>query len=313
MMRSNLPLNALRAFEAAARHLSFKAAGAELHVTPAAISQQIKVLEDQVGTPLFIRLTRALQLTQAGQEALPLVTQALDGLEEATSRMTHHARAHSLTISVSPSFGAMWLVPRLERFYAKHPQIDIRIDGTDRRVDIARGEADLAIRYGAGGYGGVQVDHLFDQRNTPVCSPDLLHGMAPLGHQDDLRHHTLLHVIWKEADASWRMWLTAAGVTGVDAAKGPQFSQESMAVEAALEGQGVALLGDRLVADHLASGRLVCPFGDDLRPQLDFAYYLLSREGGPKADEVSAFRDWILQEARQALPGSSTASKSVLV
>ncbi|MEO0370013.1 MAG: transcriptional regulator GcvA [Pseudomonadota bacterium] len=298
MTRSQLPLNALRAFEAAARHMSFKAAAQELHVTPAAVSQQVKALEAQLGAPLFIRLTRALRLTDTGRKALPLVSDGLDLLEQATAEIMALGRSRSLTISVSPSFGAMWLVPRLDRFYAQYPEIEIRIDGTDRRVDIAHGHADVAIRYGTGQYPGVRVDHLFDQRNTPVCSPDLVSGAIPLGAPNDLKHHTLLHVQWKNAEASWRMWLAAAGVNDVDAAKGPQFNQESMAVEAALDGQGVALLGDRLVADHLAAGRLVCPFGDDLRPRLSFAYYLLTRQN-PQTDwQVMAFRDWILDEAR---------------
>ncbi|MEM7734057.1 MAG: transcriptional regulator GcvA [Pseudomonadota bacterium] len=296
-MRSHLPLNALRAFEAAARHLSFKAAAEELHVTPAAISQQVKALEDQLGVAVFVRLTRALRLTDAGREALPLITEGLDQLAEATDRIMAHGGTRSLTISVSPSFGAMWLVPRLDGFYARHPEIEIRLDGTDRRVDVARGEADVAIRYGAGGYAGVRVDHLFDQRNTPVCHPDLLTGSNPLRKPADLRHHTLLHVNWKDRKASWRMWLSAAGVTRVDATKGPQFNQESMAVEAALEGQGVALLGDRLVADHLAAGRLQCPFGDEMRQGLSFAYYLLSKKGSETDAQVSAFRSWILAEA----------------
>ncbi|MEL7282286.1 MAG: transcriptional regulator GcvA [Pseudomonadota bacterium] len=295
MSRSTLPLNALRAFEAAARHLSFKAAAEELRVTPAAVSQQVKALEDRLGVALFQRLTRALRLTQAGQEALPLVSEGFDLLAEGLSRLQDHGR-HPLTISVSASFGAIWLVPRLERFYARHPEIELRLDGTDRRVDLARGEADVAIRYGRGGYPGVRVDHLFDQRNTPVCHPDLLDGAAPLRAPDDLRHHTLLHVNWQSTDASWRMWLRAAGARQVDGTKGPQFSQESMAIEAALDGQGVALVGDRLVADHLAAGRLVSPFGDDFKSPLKFAYHLLSRQEDTDA-RVAAFRAWILEEA----------------
>ena len=287
----------MRAFEAAARHLSFTAAASELNVTPAAVGQHVKQLEAQLGVQLFVRLTRALRLTAAGQDALPMVSEGLDRLAEATERLRAHGAAKSLTISVSPSFGAMWLVPRLDRFYAQHPEIEIRLDGTDRRVDVARGEADVAIRYGAGGYTGVRVDHLFDQRNTPVCSPALL-ANTPLTSPDDLRQHTLLHVDWQDSDASWRMWLNAAGVSGVDATKGPRFSQESMAVEAALEGQGVALLGDRLVSDLVASGRLICPFADTLRRPLSFAYFVLTPQRGHKAKEIAAFRDWLLREAR---------------
>ena len=299
MTRPQTPLNALRAFEAAARYLSFTKAAEELHVTPAAVSQHVKQLEAQLGVPLFIRLTRALRLTEAGQDVLPMLSEGLDHLAEVTERLRAHGAGNTLTISVSPSFGAMWLVPRLDRFYAQHPEIEIRLDGTDRRVDVARGEADLAIRYGAGGYAGLRVDHLFDQRNTPVCSPRLLQTAA-LTTPQDLRHHSLLHVEWADTDASWRMWLHAAGVTGIDATKGPRFSQESMAVEAALDGQGVALLGDRLVADYLADGRLICPFDQALRKPLRFSYYMLTPMEPHKKHEVGALRQWLLDEAGQS-------------
>lgn len=299
IVRSMMPLNALRAFEAAARHLSFKKAAEELSVTPAAVSHQIKALEDSLGVPMFYRLTRALQLTDAGREALPLVTQGLECLGDAVDVIKTHLDSNLLTISVSPSFGSLWLVPRLDQFRQLHPNIEIRLDGTDRLVDVAEGEADVAIRYGPGGYAGVQCDLMFGQRNTPVCSPDLLEGEKPVRQASDLAHHTLLHIDWKDAEASWQMWLLAAGLSDINGHRGPRFTHESMAVQAAVEGQGVALVGDRLVADHLASGQLVAPFHTNLKVPLTFSYHLLTRKGAVEHPKVAVFRTWLLHVSRQ--------------
>ena len=296
------PLTALRSFESAARHLSFTKAAAELNVTPAAVSHQVKALEALLEVSLFRRLTRALRLTDAGQAALPMLSQGFDKLTQGVEQMRAHCESGVLTISVSPSFGAMWLVPRLERFRSRHPDIEIRIDGTDRRVDLVRDDADVALRYGPGGYTGVQVDWLFSQVNTPVCSPALLSGEHPLRQPDDLRHHTLLHVDWKDAEASWRMWLLAAGLHDIDPTRGPRFTMETMAVQAALDGQGVALIGDMLVADDLASGRLVRPFDPSLSTPLTFSYYLLSAKDSAEQPKVAAFRAWLLEEARASRP-----------
>jgi len=298
MSRPLPPLNALRAFEAAARHLSFTRAAAELNVTPAAVSHQVKALEALLEVSLFRRLTRALRLTDAGQAALPAISQGFDKLTQGVEQIRAHGAGRELTVSVSPAFGAMWLVPRLERFRSRHPEIEIRIDGTDRLVDLARDDVDVAIRYGPGGYTGVQVDRLFGQVNTPVCSPALLEGKHPLRVPDDLRYHTLLHIDWKDAEASWRMWLKAAGLHDIEPTRGPRFSQENMAVQAAIDGQGVALVGDRLVADDLAAGRLVRPFDPGLCTPLSFSYYLLCAADNAGLPKVAAFRDWLLEEAR---------------
>jgi len=302
MARPLPPLNALRAFESAGRHLSFTKAAAELNVTPAAISHQVKALEELLEVPLFRRLTRALRLTDAGQAALPTLSQGFDKLAQGVAQMRAHCESGVLTISVSPSFGAMWLVPRLEHFRSRHPDIEIRIDGTDRLVDLARDDADVAVRYGPGGYNGVRVDYLFSQVNTPVCSPALLNGEHPLNQPDDLRHHTLLHVDWKDAEASWRMWLLAAGLHDIDPTRGPRFTMENMAVQAALDGHGVALIGDILVADDLAAGRLVRPFDPSLSTPLKFSFYLLSAKDSAEQPKVAAFRDWLLEEARALRP-----------
>ena len=302
MARPHPPLNALKAFESAGRHLSFTKAAAELNVTPAAISHQVKALEELLEVPLFRRLTRALRLSDAGQAALPTLSQGFDKLAQGVEQMRAHCESGVLTISVSPSFSAMWLVPRLEHFRSRHPDIEIRIDGTDRRVDLARDDADVAVRYGPGGYNGVRVDCLFSQVNTPVCSPALLSCEHPLRQPDDLRHHTLLHVDWKDAEASWRMWLLAAGLHDIDPTRGPHFSMENMAVQAALDGHGVALIGDMLVADELAAGRLVRPFDPSLSTPLTFSYYLLSAKDSAEQPKVAAFRDWLLEEGRASRP-----------
>ncbi len=173
----------------------------------------------------------------------------------------------------------------------------MRIDGTDWLVDIASGEADVAIRYGPGGYTGVQSHRLFAMRAAPVCSPKLLSEGPALRAPEDLANHTLLHVEWKEAEGSWRTWLLAAGAANVDPFKGPRFTKEEMAVRAALEGEGIALIGDRMAADHLASGRLVRPFGAEPSTQLVFAYFLLSPLDRQNRPKIVRFRDWLLAEA----------------
>jgi len=302
MARPLPPLNALRAFESAGRHLSFTKAAAELNVTPAAIGHQVRALEELLEVRLFRRLTRALRLTDAGKAALPTLREGFDKLTQGVEQMRAHCESGVLTISVSPSFGAMWLVPRLEHFRSRHPEVEIRIDGTDRLADLAHDETDVAVRYGPGGYKGVQVDYLFSPLNTPVCSPALLSGEHPLRQPDDLRHHTLLHVEWKDAEASWRMWLLAAGLHDIDPTRGPRFTMENMAVQAALDGHGVALIGDILVADDLAAGHLVHPFDSRLSTPLKFSFYLLSAKDSAEQPKVAAFRDWLLEEARASRP-----------
>ncbi len=303
MARRLPPLNALRAFEAAARHLSFTKAAEELNVTPAAVSHQVKALEGYVGTPLFRRLTRALLLTDAGQAALPGLSEGFDRLAEAAAQLSARDGEGLLTISVAPSFGAKWLVPRLERFRAAHPEIDVRIDANDRVIDMAREAVDVGLRFGSGRYPGYRVDRLFSTeqvRSFPVCSPKLLEGPHGLETPDDLRHHTLLHQDWSqasEASPDWRMWLLAAGVRDIDPARGPRFSQTSMAVQAAIEGQGVALAEEVIVAGDLASGRLVRPFELSLSDPLHFAYYVASPEAAAEQPKVAAFRAWVLAEA----------------
>lgn len=307
------PLNALRAFEAAARHLSFSKAAEELHVTPAAISHQISALESFYGVQLFRRLTRALLLTEAGQSALPALREGFDRLAEGAERLRAHQKGGPLTVSVAPSFAAKWLVPRLHRFQQAHPDIELRIDANDYVVDFARDNVDVGLRYGRGNYPGLRVDRLLAEEVSPVCSPRLMQGPHPLRTPDDLRHHVLLHVDWKvmsEAAPSWRMWLLAAGVRDVDGSRGPRFTLESMAMQAAIEGQGVALTSLVLAADDIRAGRLIRPFHIAVDGMDSFAYFVVAPEWKAEQPKVKAFRQWVIAEAQRDRPVAQAAAPS---
>lgn len=293
------PLNALRAFEAAARHLSFSRAAEELHVTPAAVSQQVKALEEYFDTVLFRRTTRALRLTDAAQTVLPYLKEGFDKLAEADRLLRHRKDDNVLVVSVGPSFGAKWLVPRLDRFHRAYPDSEIRIDATNRPAEFFDDNVDIALRYGSGDYPGLVVECLLEEFMVPVCSPALLEGEHPLRKPRDLRYHTLLHLEWRsgnEAAPDWPMWLRAAGVIGVEAGRGPHFSMESMAVQAALEGQGVALVSSALVEDDLRQGRLVRPFPGAPRQSTSFCYYLVYPKAHISRRAVASFREWVLGE-----------------
>jgi LysR family glycine cleavage system transcriptional activator len=299
MARNLPPLNSLRAFETAARHLSFTKAAEELHVTPAAISHQIKALEEQMGVPLFRRLTRALRLTEAGQAALPSLRDGFDKLADGVDLLRAHDESGAITVSLDPSFAAKWLVPRLDRFRAAHPDLDVRLDATDKLADFQRDNVDLAIRYGGGNYPGLEVERLLSEEIFPVCSPKLLEGPAPLAQPGDLRHHTLIHLEWGSEDVTaptWRMWLLAAGVHDIDFTRGPVFSMTSLALQAAIEGQGVALASSFLVADDLAADRLVVPFDLSVCDPLDFAYHIVVPKRTADLPKVVAFKTWLLDE-----------------
>ena len=299
MERHLPPLNALRAFEAAARHLSLTRAAEELHVTPAAVSHQVKGLESYLGVKLFRRANRSLLLTDAGQACLPGLHEGFDRLAEAVEAVRARDESGPFTVSVPPSFGAKWLVTRLDRFTQKHPGYDVRLDASMRLVDLMREGVDIAVRYGAGHYEGMRVDRLMEEVAIPVCSPRLLQGDKPLRVPADLCKHTLLHHTASYQDDSypdWRMWLQAAGVTSCDLARGPTFSMASMAVQAAIDGQGVALVGHVLVADDIAAGRLVRPF--ELSFPVHFAYYIVCPLITAERRRVVAFREWLLEEAQ---------------
>lgn len=293
------PLNALRAFEAAGRHLSFTRAAEELNVTPAAISHQIKVLEDYLGIQLFRRRPQGLLLTDAAQQALPAVIEHFNGLSAAVSILHRTDSERPLTVTVQPSFAAKWLVPRIERFRKRHPGIEVRIDATGDLTDFHSEDVDVGIRHGLGNYPGLHVERLPAQEVFPVCSPALLEADPPLRTPSDLRYHTLIHIQWDElsqvgAMADWTTWLASAGVTDVDPRAGPRYTHESMALQAAIEGHGVALVRTYIAAGDLIAGRLVRPFAHSL-PE-DFGHFLVCLPQTLETAKVAAFREWIHEE-----------------
>jgi LysR family glycine cleavage system transcriptional activator len=297
MVRRLPPLNAIRAFEAAARHLSFTKAAKELFVTQAAISHQIKALEAALGLQLFRRFNRRLMLTDAGQAYLPPLREALDGIAAATERLRAAEETGSLKVSVLPSFAAKWLLPRLSRFRERHPEIDVLVSANNALVEFARDDVDIAIRYGFGRYPGLEVKFLMGDRIFPVCSPKLLATGPPLREPSDLRHHTLLHEA--TGSESWRIWLEAAGISGVDASRGPGFSDSSMLLQAAIDGQGVALGRSALATLDLEAGRLVQPFGPSAPSNL--SYFIVTPQAADERPKVRLFHDWLLEEAAGSL------------
>ena len=292
-MAYDLPsLNGLRAFEAAARNGSVKDAAGELYVTPGAVSQQIKTLEEALGTPLFRRVNRGLQLNEAGAALYPVLRDSFQSMAGALDRLKMRGQAGPLTVSVMPSFALKWLVPRLGRFRERHPEIDVRLSASMHLVDFGREDVDIGIRIGQGNYPGLRSHLLMREKLYVVCSPKLLDGHPPLRRPEHLRHHTLVH---DESPRQWQLCLKLHGIEGLDASRGPVFNDAAMVVEAAIKGQGVALARGELVTQDLAEGRLVQPF--DLSMPNDFATYLVYPEAVADWPKVAAFRDWIIAEA----------------
>lgn len=293
----NLPsLSGLRAFEAAARHLSFTRAAEELHVTQGAISHQIRALEEELGYALFNRLPRRVTLTEEGQLLSQALTGALEDISQALVEIRRRHRRGWITVSVSPSFAVKWLVPRLDDFRRRHPELDVRIAATDRLVDPRQEPVDLCVRYGEGRAAGLDIAPLVTDEVFPVCSPRLLQGDPPLRRPADLPHHRLLHdEMFPEHPErpGWSRWASLAGVSLEDAASA-RFSHASMALEAAAAGQGIALGRSSLVAADLESGRLVRPFGPTFRSP--FSYWLVAAPGGFDRPRTRLLIEW-LQDA----------------
>ena len=304
-MNDNLPpLSALRAFEAAARHMSFSKAAEELFVTPAAISHQIHALEQDLGVRLFHRLNRSIELSASGRVLLPGLVEAFAEIRASVRRLRAHNDTGSLTMTASPSFAAKWLVLRLHRFQERCAEIDVRISATDEVVDLTKGDYDIAIRYGSGHYPGLDVELLFTNEVFPACGPQLLANGPPLRTPDDLRHHALIHDQAIERDPlvpTWPMWLKAAGVKEVPPTAGLSFNNMSLALDAAIAGHGVVLAYSTIAAADIAAGRLVRLFSLALPDQ--FAYYIVTAFGALERPKVRAFRDWLREEAdRQPQP-----------
>ena len=288
------PLSALRAFEAAARHMSFSQAADELHVTPAAISHQIHALEQDLGVKLFHRMNRSIELTVSARVLLPGLSEAFAGIQSSVRRLRAHNDTGTLTVTASPSFAAKWLVLRLHRFQEQCFEVDVRISATDNVVDLTKGDFDIAIRYGAGHYPGLEVELLLKNEVFPACSPQLLAKSPALSTPDDLPLHDLIHDQAIERDPlvpTWPMWLKAAGVNHVPAATGLSFNNMHLALDAAIAGHGVVLAQSTIAAADLAAGRLVRLFSLALPDP--FAYYIVTAPGALERPKVRAFRDWL--------------------
>ena len=299
MSRTLPPLNALRAFEAAARLKSVSRAADELSVTQSAVSHQIRTLEDWAQIELLRRSGRGVALTQAGEIYARALAAVFDQMDVATRRLlASDPRKGWLTVSVMPSFASKWLVPRLPAFRAKHPEIDVWLSTWWNFVEdedlsaFADSDVDLAILYGEGGWDGVTAAKVMEEELFPVCAPSYL-ALHPLEAPGDLKTATLLH---DEMRQDWRLWLKAAGADGVDADRGPGFDDSALLIQAAVGGMGVALGRSALIRADMAAGLLVAPF--DLRLPGDFAYYLVSRAGTENLPKIKAFRDWLLAEAK---------------
>lgn len=294
MARDLPPLIAMRAFEAAARHGSFTQAAEELHITPAAVSQQVRHLEERLDVSLFLRRPRGIALTAVGRDYAQALGPALDQIAAATRQARGADRGGRLTIATTPSFAAKWLVHRMAGFQALQPDLDVRLSSSNALTNFGEDDIDVAVRFGGGGWPGVSATRLMTTELFPVCSPALLRGPRPLKQPEDLQHHTMLRLMSPE----WIKWLKAAGLEALAQRRGPQFSDAGLMMQAAIEGQGVALGQRVLVADDLAAGRLVEPF--DLRVPSDGAYYLVTPPGAEARPKVKAFCDWLETEARKA-------------
>lgn len=303
-VKSPIHLNALRAFEASARHRSFSSAAEELHVTPAAVGQLVRTLEDWLGIPLFVRggSGRArLVVTAAAERALPDVRAGLASLALGLERLKEARSQGVLTVTVSPAFAAKWLLPRIERFHARCPDTDVRLDTNLKPVDFVAQQIDIGVRYGLGAWSGLVAEKLMDEEVYPVCSPQVLSSRGCFQQPCDLTRETLIHDMSMDSHTgfpSWDQWLRLAGMTDVNTARGMKINNSAAVLQAAIDGHGIALARSVMVRDDLASGRLVRLF-----PTIDFesplAYYVVYRPESRSLPRLQAFRDWLLSEAGQ--------------
>jgi LysR family transcriptional regulator, glycine cleavage system transcriptional activator len=295
MAQPLLPLNALRAFEAIARHLSFAKAADELHVTPAALSHQIRALEEQLGLDLFHRRTRAIELTEAGRLIYPGIHAGFESVRNAIGQLDRARDGNVLVISATPGLVAKWLMPRLWRFLHEHPEIDARVSATLKLADFSADGVDVAIRLSKGDHPDLHVEKLYDDSVLPVCSPRLVEqGLKSVA---DLARFTLIHYdipMSTRAPPLWADWLAVAGPKGIDATRGLRVNVADHALDAAVAGAGVSLSFKLIASDDVHSGRLVSPFGPEL--PLTFGYHFVCPKGHETRPNVRAFRDWLFAE-----------------
>lgn len=290
-MRRLPPLAALRAFEAAARHLSFKRAATELAVTPTAISHQMRLLEETLGLKLFERHPRGLLLTPEGQRLYPVLRDGFDTFAKVIASLGSRPARTVITVSATRAFTARWLVPRAPSFTAANPTMDLRLHAADEPVDLRAAKVDAAIRYGHVPSPGLEAEELFRDDFAPIASPHL-----DLRAPEDIGRHTLIHFEWfrtKRETPTWSRWLARAGLRSIKPKAELTFTDESHAIQAALAGQGLALLSSKLIADELASGALLQPFGPVLP---GYRCYLVYPEEAASSQEIAAVRDWIWRE-----------------
>jgi LysR family glycine cleavage system transcriptional activator len=299
---SRLPsLNALRAFEVVSRRLSYARAADELFVTKAAVAQQVRQLEAEVGATLVERAGRGLRLTEAGQAGVRDLADGFEFLARATRAMREASGRRFLVINSSPSFAATWLVGRIGRFKAAHPDIDVLLDANPLD-ELEHANVDALIRWGAGDFPGFSTTLLFEENVFPVCAPRLAEGPNALRAPHDLKAHTLLHLDWNPSFSTWPTWadwLKAAGASEVDASRGVWFNHMSMALYAAAQGQGVTLTTLAIAADELAAGRVVAPFTTEVHTP--FGYYFLCRPEHSGAPRIAALRDFLAAEAKKSV------------
>ncbi|RWM32665.1 transcriptional regulator GcvA [Mesorhizobium sp.] len=298
---------ALRTFEAAARHLNFTRAAAELGLTPAAVSHQIKEIEDQLDLVLFTRTSRTIRLTEVGNVLHEASIDALDLLSRAVTRARKMTRGTALLkITLDAQFATKWLMRRVDDFRRQRPGIELRFDITSKLREFDRDDVDVGIRFGAGKYPGLIADRLFENVIIPVCSPALLRAGPPLREPRDLFHHTLAHIEWSRQGITWpnwRMWMAAAGVDDFDDSRTIVFDTSTDVVQAALDGIAVALADFAMVAKDLSEGRLIRPFELGIKVAPEFAYFLVYPEAVKDDERIIAFREWLLDEVAKDADG----------
>ena len=292
------PLNSLRAFEAAARLMSFQKAAGELFVTPSALSYQIRQLEDHVEVPLFIRHNRSVTLTEAGERLYPGIHEGFERFQGGIQSLKRATQSNVLVVSSGPAFAAKWLAPRIYRFVDQHPEIELRIAASLKLVDFNVDEVDVAVRFGGGDYQGLHVEQLFTEAVVPLMSPELLQRIGGSLGASQLREITLLHddsTSFMLSTSGWNVWLEEAGIEGVDVGKGPRFNHADHGLDAAIDGAGVALGRLSLAMRDIRSGRLVAPLDHYIKPNAGF--YFVTPQASLEIPRLVIFRDWLMREA----------------